>query len=210
MAKTLITRGLYRSVIGGYPQWLYFLSGRRLPVNHVSWEDAVRFCNALSRRSGRSPCYRETGGVWACDWTADGYRLPTEAEWEYACRAGTTAPWFWGTDPNDAERYAWYSRNSGWKVHPVGGKEANDWGLYDMAGNCWEWCWDWYGPYDPKAVDNPLGPGSGRERVLRGGSFVNVPGRRRSAIRDGRTPENRNGDIGFRCVRGAGRQPVVR
>ncbi len=97
--------------------------------------DAVRFCNLLSEQSGLRSCYRESGSEWQCDWGANGYRLPTEAEWEYACRAGTETPWFWGADEEGAERHAWFAGNSGYELHPVVTKAANPWGLSDMAGN---------------------------------------------------------------------------
>ena len=106
-------------------------------------------------------------------------------------------------------RYAWFLGNSGFRPHPVAGKDPNHWGLHDLVGNCWEWCWDWYAPYDPQAVDNPRGPDSGTGRVLRGGSFVGGSRDLGSAVRGGRAPEFRREYIGFRCVRGAGRQPVA-
>jgi formylglycine-generating enzyme required for sulfatase activity len=211
MARTPVTRGLYRALMQMSPSEWEGDKDDSLPANYVSWKDAVRFCNALSARSGRSPCYRQAAAEWICDWEADGYRLPTEAEWEYACRAGTEAPWFWGRDAKEAVRYAWLSGNSGNKPHPVGQKDPNPWGLYDLAGNVWEWCWDWYvGAYDPQDLEQPRGPRKGEERVLRGGSFVDVPGGLRSAARlraGGRfTPVDRDGSFGFRCVRGSGRQ----
>ena len=210
MGRTPVTRALYRSLVKEVPgSWGRDQGDEALPANYVSWEDAVRFCNALSERSGLAPCYRQTDAGWACDWAADGYRLPTEAEWEYACRAGTETPWFWGKDEKDAARYAWFSGNSGYKTHPVGEKLANPWGLHDLAGNCWEWCWDWYAsPYDPSATVDPRGPDEGQGRMLRGGSSVHGPWLLRSAVRDGGRPETRDGLIGLRCVRGSNRQPI--
>ncbi|AUB83513.1 formylglycine-generating enzyme family protein [Candidatus Thiodictyon syntrophicum] len=211
MARTPITRGLYRSLVKDAPSWW-----RRdkdddaLPANYVSWDDALRCCNALSERSGLKPCYRQTAAGWDCDWAADGYRLPTEAEWEYACRAGTGTPWFWGADGKDAGHYAWFGTD--WltgSVHRVAQKLANPWGLHDMSGNCWEWCWDWYAsPYDPSATEDPRGPAGGQSRGLRGGHFDKVPRSPRSADRVGIAPEVRHKLIGFRCVRGSGRQPL--
>jgi sulfatase modifying factor 1 len=184
IARVPVTRGLYRKVMGRGPSEWNDADDDRLPADLISWEDAARFCNALSERSERRPCYRESKQGWTCDWSAEGYRLPTEAEWEYACRAGTDTPWFWDPDEIGAEAHAWYAANSGDKVHPVGTKAANPWGLHDMAGNVWERCWDWYADnYDSEDIHDPRGPATGRWRVLRGGSFLNVPRNLRSANR---------------------------
>jgi formylglycine-generating enzyme required for sulfatase activity len=152
--------------------------------------------------------YREENGRWRWDRTADGYRLPTEAEWEYACRAGTETPWFWGGSEADAGQFAWFSGNSGGTVRPVMAKEPNPWGLFDMAGNVWEWCWDRYGDYAAEEQQDPEGPPLGWWRVLRGGSFVDVPRDLRSADRSGGEPGGRDDHIGFRCVRGSGRHLI--
>jgi formylglycine-generating enzyme required for sulfatase activity len=123
------------------------------PVIQVSWEDAVAFCAWLSKVEGRP------------------YRLPTEAEWEYACRAGTTTRWSSGDDVDSLDRFAWTLRDAGDAFHPVGSKDANRWGLFDMHGNVWEWCHDWFGKYGDGVAVDPVGPPSGDQRVLRGGSF---------------------------------------
>ena len=136
-----------------------------------------------------------------CDWS--GLRLPTEAEWEYACRAGTTTAYSFGNDSGDLGRYAWYGENSGKKTHPVGGKLPNPWGLYDMHGNVWEWCADWYGKdyYGQSSTSDPAGPTSGASRVLRGGSWGYLPGDCRSASRLSYAPSYTRDDLGFRvCV----------
>jgi len=207
IARTAVTRGLYRSVMATTPsQWQGDEDDVALPANYVSWQDAARFCNALSEHSGLTPCYSATKGEWTCDWDADGYRLPTEAEWEYACRADTETPWYWGVKEKDADRHAWYAGNCAYQVRSVREKAPNRWGLYDMAGNVWEWCWDWYGPYNPEDLDNPRGPVKGESRVLRGGSFRGGPGPLRSAGRVGARPGVRDGGVGLRCVRGSVRQ----
>lgn len=207
IARTPVTRGLYRRLMPSAPSaWKGDKEDDNLPANILSWEDAVRFCNALSQQSGRTLCYQKSDSGWECDWQADGYRLPTEAEWEYACRAGSQTPWFWGAEEKDAAQYAWFSSNSGYRLQPVGTKAANSWGLYDMAGNVWEWCWDWFASYDPQELDNPRGPVAGKLRVLRGGSFTFEPRRLRSAARLRLEPERRVFSVGFRCVRGSGRQ----
>jgi formylglycine-generating enzyme required for sulfatase activity len=208
MGGTPVTRGLYRLVRSTSPErWEASKDDDALPANWLSWEDAVRFCNTLSERSGLRPSYRNTDAGWTCDWDSDGYRLPTEAEWEYACRAGTDTPRFSGWDMKEAERFAWLFGNSGYREHAVGEKAPNPWGLYDMFGNVWEWCWDWYADaYDPKDLDNPKGPNVGEMRILRGDSFKGVRVVLRFAGRFVGEPELRSDDVGFRCVRGSGRQ----
>jgi formylglycine-generating enzyme required for sulfatase activity len=138
----------------------------------VRWIDAVRFCNRLSVRHGLRPYYKidgEKAGIGG----GPGYRLPTEAEWEYACRAGTSTRWSFGDDAARLGEFAWFAGNSERRTHPVGEKKANPWGLHDMHGNVPEWCWDWYGVNalrDAPALDPP-GPGSGIARVYRGGAW---------------------------------------
>jgi len=204
-----ITRGLYREICDTSPEsWQRDNDDHRLPANDVNWFEAVSFCNALSQQVGLQPCYRIDGTHVIWDTNADGYRLPTEAEWEYACRAGTTSRWFFGDDPTALDRYAWFADNANNQVRPVGEKASNPWGLYDMSGNVYEWCWDWYDTYRAEAVIDPIGPENGDLRVLRGGSaWFGGPRHLRSADRDWGQPEFRDDDIGFRCVRRPRRQP---
>ncbi|MCI5139050.1 MAG: formylglycine-generating enzyme family protein, partial [Candidatus Electrothrix sp. AR1] len=159
------------------------------PVINVSWQDAVEYCQWLSRETGKN------------------YRLPTEAEWEYACRAGSEATYCFGDDEKLLGEYAWYNKNSRSKTHLVGAKKSNAWGLHDMHGNVWEWC---LGQYDSKyyaecqkqgVVRNPQGPSSGVFRVLRGGSWYNEARYCRSACRGRDEPDFRSDGIGFRCAR---------
>ena len=138
---------------------------------------------------------------------ANGYRLPTEAEWEFACRAGTTTPFHSGpgfpngtTNDGLAGTIAWYSANSGNVTHAVGGKAANALGMHDMLGNVYEWCSDWYGGYTSGAQTNPTGPGSGSYRVLRGGAWYYNTNNVRSSNRNNNTPDNTNNNIGFRVA----------
>jgi sulfatase modifying factor 1 len=208
IGRSLVTRGQWRTVMASAAEpWRREVPARwgdgddQLPATDLDWFDALAFCNALSLAEGATPCYAWAGGRWTCDWSADGYRLPTEAEWEYACRGGRETPWFWGEGASDADRFAWYSANSVGELRPVGTREPNNFGLRDMAGNCWEWCWDWYGEYGGRAARNPRGPAEGRDRVLRGGSFGREPWFLRSAFRSWHEPGNRSGFIGFRCVR---------
>ena len=198
---TPVTEGLYREVM---QQESPPDDQHQLPVVGVSWTDAIQFCNALSEREGYQPCYRQVRNRWVCDWSADGYRLPTEAEWEYACRAGTTTRYSFGDDPEMLDPYAWFDGNSGYRLHEVRGKAPNPWGLYDMHGNVWEWCWDLYRIYSLTQVRNwnNLRQFVKPEfRVVRGGFFRFPPEHLRSAGRVRDWPEARFADQGFRCVR---------
>jgi formylglycine-generating enzyme required for sulfatase activity len=201
-----VTRRLYHEITGQDPGWPEGDADDR-PVNNVSWLDAVRFCNELSAREGLTPCYRFDGDDVTWDRTAGGYRLLTEAEWEYACRAGTTTRWSFGDAEDLLPEHAWFEGNSERTPQPVGGKRANAWGLHDMHGNVWEWCWDWYGRYSAAAAADPMGPAEGEGRVLRGGAFDGPPRVLRSAVRVGDVPSLRGWDVGFRCARGPRRQP---
>lgn len=163
--------------------------GPRAPVTEVSWTEAVRFCNLLSQAAGLEPCYSmgddPDGQDVTCDWEADGYRLPSEAEWEYACRAGTS-----GVRYGELDEIAWYRANSGEEVHDVATKAPNAWGLYDMIGNVWEWCWD---VYDPRVY--------GPYRVFRGGGWCDQPRGCRASARRKSHPAFRMDDLGFRLAR---------
>ncbi|MCP4663107.1 MAG: formylglycine-generating enzyme family protein [bacterium] len=204
MSRTTVTRGDYKRImdLDDAPG-----PGRaKHPVTEVTWFDAVRFCNRLSEEAGLEPCYEvENEEVsWIND--SGGYRLPTEAEWEYAARAGTEGRWSFGDDQARLGDFAWFDDNSGNEAHPVAKKEPNPWGLYDMHGNVLEWCWDVFAEYDTGPAADPRGPKSGALRVLRGGSYWGGPWGLRSADRDGDGPVGRNGGIGFRCVRRPRRQ----
>ncbi len=164
-------------------QELYGSGPGRLPAVDVSWPDAIRFCNALSEREGLTPAYDLDSLSW--DTSADGYRLPSEAEWEYACRAGTTGP-----RHGPLDEIAWYRENSAESRHDVGGKAPNAWGLYDMLGNVWEWCWD---VYDAEVY--------GEYRVLRGGGWFDEQWSCRASVRRRSHPTFRVDDVGFRLAR---------
>jgi formylglycine-generating enzyme required for sulfatase activity len=129
------------------------------------------------------------------------YRLPTEAEWEYAARAGTTTVYSFGNEASQLGTYAWYRDNARQTTHPVGHKQPNAWGLFDVHGNVWEWVQDWYGAYAADAVPDPQGPSSGSYRVIRGGSRLNDAKDCRSANRNGVPPDGRDDDLGFRLLR---------
>jgi formylglycine-generating enzyme required for sulfatase activity len=162
--------------------------GPQNPVEQVSWTEAVAFCRMLSEL----PAEKSAGYV---------YRLPTEAEWEYACRAGTTTTYSFGDSESELGDYGWYDKNSGDTTHPVGGKKPNGWGLYDMHGNVWEWCQDWYGSYPSGSTTDPTGAASGSTRVNRGGSWLHYSGYCHSAYRSRDAPDYRHYSLGFRVLR---------
>jgi formylglycine-generating enzyme required for sulfatase activity len=186
-----------------------YFKGDNLPVEQVSWYDAVEYCNQRSQREGLTPAYTRSGDKVTWNRSANGYRLPTEAEWEYACRAGTTTTFSTGnTITTSQANYGWqnpYNGNSKGidrrKTTPVGSFAPNPWGLYDMHGNLWEWCWDWYRSYSGDDQTNPVGPVAGSDRVRRGGSWYNDGGYLRSANRYGSNPSSRGNNLGFRLVR---------
>ena len=164
------------------------------------------FCNSRSEAEGLTPCYNED--TVECNFQASGYRLPTEAEWEYACRAGTTTPYYYGGDPGKLNAYAWFVDNAAKKTHPVAQKKANPWGLFDMMGNVAEWCNDNYAKdaYRTSPASNPHGPAQGKLYVLRGGNWTTTAERLRSSARGSETPGFTDAclardAIGFRCVR---------
>ena len=189
MMKTEVTQELYEKVMGDNPSKII---GNKYPVTHVSWFDAITFCNKWSTSEGLMPCYKvtENGVTWNKD--ANGYRLPTEAEWEYAARGGI-----------HKKNYE-YSENSDGQPHKVATKEPNDLGLYDMSGNAGEWCWDWKDDYSNRAETNPCGPTLGDRKVLRSGSPYIYDYYCRIANREGLEPQERMVDFGcidFRVVR---------
>ena len=199
-----VTQWLYRAVMQQEPP---NAAEAERPVTDVRWFDAVAFCNALSELRGLRPCYQQTADGWEWDRSADGFRLPTDAEREYATRAGSDTRFCFGDDEAKLGDYAWFLGNAGQAPHPVGQKQANEWGLHDLHGNVWEWCWDWYGPYAAESASDPMGASAGDVRVLRGGSILDVPGDLRSASRVRARPGNQLTGVGFRCVRGVSQTP---
>ena len=186
-----VTQAQYEKVMGTNPS---YFQGNKIegsssnhPVDRVSWEDAVVFCKKLSDL----PEEKKAGRV---------YRLPTEAEWEYACRAGSKSAYSFGESSKSLGDYAWFVGNSKYQTHAVGEKKANAWGLYDMHGNVVEWCSDWYGEYPKVAVSDPTGPKEGSYRVLRGGGWRYEAANCRSAIRGRLSPDDRNRSLGFRVA----------
>jgi formylglycine-generating enzyme required for sulfatase activity len=234
MGKYEVTQEQYQAVMGSNPSgFKAAVAGEsgtpgKLPVERVFWYDAIVFCNKLSMMEGLSPAYRISGSTDPAEWGAvpwyssnaawdaveivvgsNGYRLPTEAQWEYACRAGTTTAFNNGNDDyknaTAVGAVAWCTYNSSGRTHEVGLKQANAWGLYDMHGNVWEWCWDWIGPYpslapqtDPVRVHNPLFP---LGRLLRGGGFKSDAELLRSAIITWIEVFFMDSEYGFRIIR---------
>ncbi|MBF0401761.1 MAG: formylglycine-generating enzyme family protein [Magnetococcales bacterium] len=177
-----VTQAQWEAVMGSNPSEF---SGADHPVENVSWEEVQRFIGKLNDKAGGKR-----------------YRLPTEAEWEYAARAGTTTSRYWGEAVDTMERYAWYTENAGKRTRAVGQLQPNGWGLYDMLGNVWEWCQDWYGSksYADGPVVDPQGPSEGSGRVLRGGSWSNYASFIRSAHRFELNPTYRRRNLGLRLL----------
>lgn len=194
ISKTEITQKLYRIIIGINNSSLI---DDNLPVNNVTWLDAIKFCNRLSTLQNLDSCYRISGDNVLWDTNANGWRLPTEAEWEYACRANTKED-FYSPNINDI---CWYSDNSGYKMHPVATKLPNNFGIYDMSGNLWEWCYDFFSDdyYNNIPKIDPKGPNKGSRRIVRGGAFDQPLSYLRSSNRT--FPANLNGNVGIRIVR---------
>ena len=200
-----VTQESFQTMMGRNPsKWV----DTARPVDRMSWYAALQYCNMRSTREGLKPCYDlET---LQCDFAAGGYRLPTEAEWEYACRAGTTTRYSFGDDVGALGDCAWFKKNSDGTTHPVKQKRPNPWGLYDMHGNVAEWCNDFYAEsYEADGAQDPTGPESGEDRVLRGGSWKTSEESCRSSARDFAAPGLADTcfgyeSYGFRCVRSAG------
>jgi len=184
MQTTQVTQGQWKKVMGNNPS--YFQGDDNLPVEQVSWNDVQEFIGKLNKNEGK-----------------DKYRLPSSAQWEYACRAGSSTMYSFGDDLGHLGEYAWYDENSGNVTHPVGLKKPNDWGLYDMYGNVWEWVQDWYGDYPSGSVTDPEGPLSGPSRLFRGGSGVGCTKECcRTAFRGGDRPDSRSlNSVGFRLIK---------
>ena len=217
MSATEVPQGAFEALMGYNPS-KFTECGTDCPVEQVTWHEAAAYCNALSEQDGHTPCYSCSGsgtnvtcqehGAFTGSklYQCPGYRLPTEAEWEYAYRAGTTTAFYngaisscFGSDDN-AGKIGWYSSNAGGTTHPAGQKDPNAWGLHDMAGNVWEWCHDGYKQDLGSApATDPVFAGS--SRVLRGGSWYDSPYSLRAANRRDGPPSGRYDGIGFRCSR---------
>jgi formylglycine-generating enzyme required for sulfatase activity len=212
ISKTEVIQRDYKALMGVNPS---SCKGDRQPVELVNWYDAALYCNALSKKEGFDTVYSYasiTGtpgdscelNELKTDLRRKGYRLPTEAEWEYACRGGTTTEYYWGDSDDSAivSNYAWYRINCDSSTHPAGGKLPNNYGLYDMNGNVFEWCNDWSEEeyYLNSPLENPEGPVTGSYRAMRGGSWGSSASSCRSAIRRSGFPGSRSVHCGFRLV----------
>ena len=186
IGKFEVTQEQYQQIMGVNSS---DFKGQNLPVENVSWDEAQEFCKKASEKTGLT------------------VRLPTEAEWEHACRAGTRTTYCTGDGEADLDRAAWYYKNSNETTHPVGQKTANAWGVYDMHGNVWEWVQDFYEPYKAGAATDPVGPSQGQYRVLRGGSWDDIPRDCRSANRLWINPDYRYNIVGFRVAAWVPRTP---
>jgi hypothetical protein len=195
ITKYEITQRLFQTVLKYNPSEI---QAEELPVDNLSWIESVKFCNQISKIQGLDTVYRISGGDVVWNKSSNGWRLPTEAEWEYACRADTETD-FSGT--GTISEIGWYSLNSGLKAHPVGSKSANAFNLFDMHGNVWEWCYDWFDDnyYSSDVNTDPSGPNTGNRHVIRGGSWNDGPNLVRSSNRS--IPEIIPTNIGFRIVR---------
>jgi formylglycine-generating enzyme required for sulfatase activity len=204
IGETEVTQALWQDIMGNNPSRF---AGDGQPVDSVSWLDAVRFCNALSEKEGRLPAYEISGNTIAWNRSADGYRLPTESEWEYAARGGSQgvhsgvlsrAYYSGGEKP---ETLGWFDANSARTSHPVKSKAPNELGLYDMSGNLWEWCWDYFGEYPQEPVSDPSGVPEAARRVLRGGAWFTPVHLLRVTNRYWNAPSFKANSVGFRLAR---------
>ncbi|MCL2443533.1 MAG: formylglycine-generating enzyme family protein [Treponema sp.] len=220
MSKYPITNRQYLRVMENTP-WVSGTGGR-FAAENISWYDAIVFCNKLSIIQGLSPAYRINGSTNPDNWGevptnnneawnavqivsgSNGYRLPTEAQWEYACRAGTNTLRYFDDENEELIDYAWFTTNTNnnyLSIPSVGLKKSNAWGLHDMYGYVWEWCWDRYGDYDVNDINNPMGAGSGTIRVQRGGGYRTPAPIIYSAYRKSDNPNSKDVEFGFRVVR---------
>ncbi len=205
MGKNLVTQEEYERVMGDNPsRW----KAGKNPVEQVRWSDAVKYCNKRSELEGLEPCYDLQS--WQCNFAANGYRLPTEAEWEYACRAGTKTAYYFGDSASKLPAHAWFEDNANGKPQPVGGKSPNPWGLHDMHGNVWQWCNDFYQVdyYQQAPEKDPRGPEAGETKVVRGGAWKFSADSCRSGYRYNENPGYADVCFGYdiygvRCVRNA-------
>lgn len=213
-----VTQEKWQAVMGSNPASGYGV-GSNYPVYNVSWYAILKYCNLRSMFEGLAPVYSISGSTdptnWGavptsnnatwnaatCNWSANGYRLPTEAEWEYAARGGSTTPDYIYSGSDDINLVAWYSSNSGSTTHAVGLKQYNGLSLYDMSGNVWERCWDWYSAYGGEGQINPTGPLTGSSRLVRGGYWSYNASSCRVSCRGGLEPYFGNSNYGFRLCR---------
>ena len=203
MSRFPISQGEWYDVMGTNPSTFTGDNWRSLPVEGMAWIQVIEFANEMSRRANRTPAYTISGSNATWNSAANGYRLPTEAEWEFAARGGIVCDGnYTYSGGNVRSEVAWYSGHRERPgTHHVGRLAPNALGLYDMSGNVWEWVWDWYAPYPSADQTNPTGPAAGRSKVLRGGSWASTAGNLRLVVRDNIYPAFLGGTMGFRLVR---------
>ncbi len=200
ISRNEVTQKLWQEVMGPNPS---FFKGDNLPVENVTWYDALSFCNALSARAKLTPVYSGGSGHIFCDFSANGYRLPTEAEWEYAAGGGNKSGDFTYSGSNSARDVSWFNANSERRTHEIGQRQPNELGLYDMSGNVFEWCWDLYDSYSAAPQNDLQGSLKGSLRVFRGGSWHNNIKAVRVTDRYSHNPSYWNYNLGLRLVRTA-------
>lgn len=215
-----ITQGNYEDIMGVNPS--FFNGSGNLPVEQVSWFNAIEFCNRRSMKEGLSPCYsysdygtnpddwplhwdewHDNNTLFECNWQADGYRLPTEMEWMYAAKGGNLDRGFSYSGSDDIDAVAWYTSNSEAHTHPVGELMPNELSLFDMSGNVWEWCWDFWSDYPWNDAFDPHGPNHSlwNKRLIRGGSWYNQDDGCTVWVRVPGPSDLKDSLVGFRCVR---------
>lgn len=174
-----------------------------LPITNITWLQAIKYCNWLSTKQGLTPAYTQRGGQYACDFNANGFRLPTEAEWEFAARGGNKSKGYKYAGADDMQNISWNKANSKGQPHPYGTKLPNELGIFDLTGNVWEWCWDWYNPdyYKFNETKDPKGPINGEKKISRGGSWDSTPSYARTSNRMNTYPDTTYPFYGLRLVR---------
>lgn len=205
ITKYEVTQEFWKRIMGSNPSRF---KGEKRPVEMVSWYDAVEFCNKLSEKEGLTSAYSGSGERITCNFQTNGYRLPTEAEWEFAARGGNKSKGYRYSGGNNLTDVGWYGalNNTGNRTQEegtpeVGKKSANELGIYDMSGNVWEWCWDWYGDYRPGSENNPTRPSMGKFRVIRGGAWNSNEVLCRCTSRGYRSHSNKSSSLGLRLAR---------
>ena len=199
IGKYPVTQKEWFEIMGSNPS---YFKGDKRPIESIDWYQAIDFCNKLSQKEGLTPAYKVSLHTYiSCNWQADGYRLPTEAEWEFAARGGNLSKGYEYSGSDYTYEVGWNEDNSRKETKTIGMKKANELGIYDMSGNVWEWCWDYEAKYSSESQTNPKGASTGSYRVVRGGSWSNYDKYCRVANRCSSYPESSSRSLGFRLAR---------
>jgi len=200
MSASEVTQNMWDGLMDENPSRL---KGESLPVERVTWLMAVEFCNRLSLKEGLEPVYIINDGGVSVDWNKNGYRLPTEAEWEFAAKGGNKSGGFQYAGSDSIDEVAWHKENSRFKTHPVKEKKPNELGLFDMSGNVYEWCWDWFGEsyFADSPDEDPKGPETGERKILRGGCWYSEAKHSVIGARVHADPNGQGANVGFRLCR---------